>query len=158
VASARASLSVARARIDALVSEIAGLMASGKWTPGETTAELAAREGMSVIALEKHAATAGRLLRLGRSEDAEAARGENVARLQRIAEKAEKARDYRSAVGAIAEEDKLRGLIVDRSIVVGANVSAGEIEAFRSAMVTELCECCRAKVLARVRAAKGEAA
>ncbi len=124
--------SVARARVDALVGEIAALMASGDWVAGETVKVLASREGVTVSAVEKWSAAAGRLLRMTQDpKEIAAKRAQNCGRLDEVYAMAldnvvidresnvHLVPDIRGAVAAVAEQNKLLGLITEKHEVRG---------------------------------------
>lgn len=143
-----------REPMDAHVVEVAGMMAAGTWKSGETAQVLAAEHGVTVAAVEKWSAAAARMLRLLDAPAMQALRARNVARLDEVYEDAADDGDHKARVSAIAEQNKLLGLIVQRMDVTGSTVSAEEWDAWRSAIATELCDACRAKLLDRVRKAK----
>lgn len=103
------SKSAARARardVDVIIVEIADLIASGKWVPGVTVKELAAREGVKPHRVEEWAAEAGRFLRIG--DDVAKRKTLNLKRLDDTYEVAKKSAKDRISV--VAEQNKMLGL------------------------------------------------
>jgi hypothetical protein len=153
----------ARAETDERVIEVAGLMSAGKWRAPTSHALLAEKYGVTPAAVEKWATSASRLLRMMDSAQLAAYRARNIERLDELYDLALDAEhvdsqggvhpqpDIRGATGAVAEQNKLLGLIIEKHEVTG-NVQTGDFEALRAALVTELCDGCRERVLARVRA------
>lgn len=129
-------------------------MAAGRWVAGETAAALAAQHGVTLAAVEKWSAAAARMLRLIDTPGMQALRARNVQRLDDVYDDASEDADHKARVAAIAEQNKLLGLLVQRIDVTGAAVSAEEWDAWRSAIVAGLCDTCRAGLLERVRKTK----
>lgn len=138
--------------MDAHVLEVAGMMTAGKWKAGESHELLAAEHGVTVHAVEKWSAAAGRLLRMIDTPQLAALRARNVQRLDDVYDDASDDGDHKARVGAIAEQNKLCGLVVQQMHVTGGTISADEWAAWRSALIAELCDGCRTKLLDRVRA------
>ncbi len=127
------------------------MLAERTWVPGESHAAMAAREGVTVSAVESWSATAARMLRLVEAPQLAALRARNVQRLDDVYEDASDGEDHKARVSAIAEQNKMLGLVVQRLDVTGSSVSADEWDAWRSAIASELCEPCRSRLLERVR-------
>jgi len=105
--------SVTRARphdVSAMVSEIAGMMSNGQWVTGRSHQAMAAREGVTVSAVERWAAEAGRVLRSLTSAQREELQARNAAHLEALAADAHAAGEFGDAVRARAEMAKLLGL------------------------------------------------
>lgn len=99
--------SAARARardLDGIIAEVARTIVDGRWQPGVTVRELAAKHGVQPHRAEEWAAEAGRLLRIG--PDVELYRGVNLRRLDETYATAE---DGKTRVAAIAEQNKMLG-------------------------------------------------
>lgn len=137
--------------MDARVVEVAGLMASGKWVAGVTALALAETHGVTEHAVEKWSAAAARMLRLIDTPGLQALRARNVQRLDDVYDDASDDADHKARVSALAEQNKLLGLLVQRIDVTGSVTSAEEWDAWRSAIASELCEGCKTRLLERVR-------
>jgi hypothetical protein len=146
--------SPARARVrgrdvDMLVVEIAKLIASRQWVPGQTVHEIAAREGVKPHRVEEWAVEAGRMLRVG--HDVEMYRQLNLRRLDRQYRRAE---DTKAAVAAVAEQNKMLGLHaptvhkVDVSVQAYAKLDDAQMLEHVEAQLTRLTEL-RTRLLAK---------
>lgn len=143
----------ARAReVDGIVLEIAGRMTAQRWNEDAAT-EIAAEHGVSLGTVDEWASDAARMLRLIDEPRLQALRARNVERLDGLYETA---KDDRAKVAAVAEQNKLLGLTRDGTVVNVANITAAEWDQYRAALVSELCEGCRTKLLARVRERKDQ--
>lgn len=135
--------------VDLLVVEIAKLIASRTWVPGDTAKELAEREGVTVRRVEEWAVEAGRMLRVG--HDVETYRTLNLRRLDAQYQKAE---DTKAAVAAVAEQNKMLGLHaptmhkVDVSVQAYAKLSESEMLEHVEQQIARLQEL-RTKLLAK---------
>lgn len=135
-------------------------MSRGAWNRAALE-QIAAREGADPAAVEKWASSAGRMLRLASTDQVSALRARNVARLDEAYDLAlehevvtadgdiHESPDIRAAVAAVAEQNKLLGLIVQKHEVSGP--SAEEWQTYRTALLETLCGECKTKLLAKMR-------
>lgn len=101
----------ARAReVDERAAHVLELMATGRWLPGSSHAELARTWGVTDSEVQHVAQRAGQALRVLMLVDREDMRARNAAHLAVIASDAHQAGEYGDAVRAIAEQGKLLGL------------------------------------------------
>ncbi len=100
--------------VDAHVERIADLMADGAWGP-VAEASMAMNAGVARGTVRKWAAMAGRLLRLTMDESkTEERRARNLATLDAVVAAAFQAGDFKATVSAVAEQNRLLGLVVQK--------------------------------------------
>lgn len=110
---------VTRARVDALVFEIAQRMAAGEWKPADAE-QYALREGVSVSQAQAWAVRAGKFLRVADPSEAQMLRARNVDRLDETYQAAADDGDNKACVSAVEAQNKLLGLIVEKHEVRGS--------------------------------------
>lgn len=112
---------------------IADLATRGRWYGRRTARRLAAVWGVSLDLVTRYAKAAGFALRVDR-ETLEVQREHSVAQLERIRRKAEQGEDYRGAVAARTEADKILGLHPSHAPAVQINLQAPQMVSFMGAM------------------------
>lgn len=167
MSSDEAGLTPARTRdgTDDAIREVMRLMTSGQWRTGQSHETLAAKYSVTPHTVSGWATTASRLIRLAIG-DGEEAKTRLLVMLEDIHARAltktaatsegvlYDSPDLKAAVSAVDSQAKLLGLHVQRVDMTTATITAEEWDAWRSAMTSELCDGCKARLLERVRKGK----
>lgn len=109
-------------QVMSIIEEIADRMASGDFQRGKTWKEYAEREGVSPTMARSWCASASRIAWAETDETRAELRADALARLERLAEKAEQGGRWRDAVAAISEAADIAGLKRGAGIAVQVNV------------------------------------
>lgn len=118
----------ASAALDQAILDIARAMASGQWVTGQSHLLVTEKYGITMETARSWASDAARFLRLCVLPDAADLRARNTATLEAITAMALNDRDAKTAIAAIAESNRLQGLVV-QSPRVGVAVQVNQAPA-----------------------------